>query len=297
MRISIACILLVFYGHITSAQPLENSLLWRISGKSLKTPSYLYGTMHLLCPNDLSIKPHVEQALSAAQQVAFELDMDDPKVLGAAMAAMLTGDGSRTEERASLKEALTKDEYALVEGFFRDSLDIDLERYAQFASPSMLAMLAIPKALGCQPASVEQRLMELVKTANKNRKRAVEIVGLETVEKQLSFLSTTKGSEDAAELLKTVKDFSEMRRKIKQLARYYNDENLEGLQMLMTELPGDMNARLITQRNHAWIRTIERLMKRNAMFIAVGAGHLPGNEGVIKLLRKAGYVVEAVRGN
>ncbi|HEY0355647.1 MAG TPA: TraB/GumN family protein, partial [Flavisolibacter sp.] len=52
---------------------------------------------------------------------------------------------------------------------------------------------------------------------------------------------------------------------------------------------------LLYDRNADWAKKLEELMKNNALVIAVGAGHLPGEKGVINLLRKAGYKVEPVK--
>ena len=57
----------------------NNTLLWEISGKDLKKPSYLFGTFHILCKDDIQFSENLQTALKASQQVYFEMDLDDPK--------------------------------------------------------------------------------------------------------------------------------------------------------------------------------------------------------------------------
>src|ERR1700754_5067984 len=56
----------------------NNTLLWEISGKDMKKPSYVFGTFHLLCKDDIHLGVNLQQALKNADEVYFELDLDDP---------------------------------------------------------------------------------------------------------------------------------------------------------------------------------------------------------------------------
>lgn len=60
-------------------KPLENSLLWRISGKGLKQPSYLYGTIHLICVQDFVLRGQTIEAMNKCQRIAFEIDLLNTK--------------------------------------------------------------------------------------------------------------------------------------------------------------------------------------------------------------------------
>jgi uncharacterized protein YbaP (TraB family) len=267
-------------------KPLESSLLWKISGKSLKSASYLFGTMHLLCPEDLVLRRQVQEALQSAQQLVLEIDMDDPNLSKKMQRAMMNKVAADT---STLAGALGREEYEALEQFMRDSLSMNASVFKSF-NPMLMEIMILPRLLDCVPASVEEELMRLAKKSSATK----AIAGLETIEQQFAALEQVALKEQAAELVKLVKDFSGMRVKIKELAALYKAEDLAGLAKLLREMPGEMTETLVSVRNRAWIPAIEKLMKKKTNFIAVGAGHLPGEQGVISLLRKKGYTVEPV---
>src|SRR5688572_25667614 len=61
------------------AKPTDpnNSLLWEVSGKGLTQPSYLYGTMHMVCEEDAKMSEGLKDAIKKSKQIYFELDMDN----------------------------------------------------------------------------------------------------------------------------------------------------------------------------------------------------------------------------
>jgi uncharacterized protein YbaP (TraB family) len=79
----------------------------------------------------------------------------------------------------------------------------------------------------------------------------------------------------------------------------YKNQDLQGLAALMTEEENKMYGGhadiMLTERNQSWIAGIEAAAKETPTLFAVGAAHLGGETGVINLLRKKGYKVEAVK--
>jgi hypothetical protein len=299
------------------AQPAgeAQSLLWKISTST--SSSYILGTMHALCPHETKLKPHVHEVLKRVEQVVMEVDMDDPKLLEQMMSQMTGATAeaqngitatskkpSRTRSkahrsthhapRASLRAQLGK-EYQLVKAFFEDSLGIPLAGFEALGStPAILSMILIPKALGCEPSSVEEALVERVQAERQRRGVPMEILGLESIEQQMALLGAIPESEGAQELIEMIKDFPAMQRKMRDLARLYTSERLDSINILLGELPGGMAQTLVVERNAAWVPKIETLMSQKTTLFAVGAAHLPGEQGVLALLRKRGFAVEPV---
>src|SRR3954467_7797337 len=77
---------------VNSAAANPNTLLWRISGKNLQKPSYLFGTMHMICANDIELSDSLKSAISASDKVYLELDMDDMFQMLGAMSHMTMRD-------------------------------------------------------------------------------------------------------------------------------------------------------------------------------------------------------------
>src|ERR1700744_1666000 len=93
-------LLIAFFSNLT-VQAQENtgneyhSLLWRISGKGLDKPSYLFGTMHLICADDFIWTSKMRESLEKSKKVCFEMDLDDPKTMMDVAAGMMDKDGKK----------------------------------------------------------------------------------------------------------------------------------------------------------------------------------------------------------
>ena len=60
--------------------PLEKTLLWQITGPGISKPSYVYGTIHLICPQDIIVSTELRARFYSTKQLYLELDMDDPGI-------------------------------------------------------------------------------------------------------------------------------------------------------------------------------------------------------------------------
>ncbi len=263
----------------------NNSLLWRISGKGSAKPSYLFGTIHLLCPDDYLWTAAMKASLKSTAEVCFEMDMDDPKVLMAATEGMGENDGKL------LKDYFTPEQYNKLATFTKAEFGMDLSAMQQM-KPVMLQMLFTTKAVSCAiPVSYEANIMEEAK------KQGKEIVGLEAPEEQLAVLNTLKEDSVVDGLMQLTDSFAESKAQYAAMLDAYKKQDLPGLYQQIQgskELGEDMGA-FLNDRNVKWIPRMTKIMKGHPVFFAVGAGHLWGNHGVITLLRKAGYTVEPVK--
>ena len=269
------------YGQVSS-----KSLLWEISGNGLEKSSYLYGTFHLLCPDDLQIKDKVKNAVGASEQLVLELDFDDPSVMQTIQQSMAYSDGT------TAKDYLNKSEYELVAGFFRDSLQLPFERLHAI-KPFFLSSMTLIQFAGCQPVSFEQKLTSMAK------QEGIDITGLETVGEQMGFIEDIPMKMQKKMLLENLQHYDSSRVMFHKMMDCYLREDLPGLNAIsqesfVDEEYVDFRENLLISRNKDWVPKIEQVVREKACFIAVGAAHLPGREGVIDLLRKKGYRVEPV---
>jgi uncharacterized protein YbaP (TraB family) len=143
--------------------------------------------------------------------------------------------------------------------------------------------------------SMEQLIMDEAKRNDK------KIKGLETMNYQLSIFDSIPYKLQAQQLVKMVsstdnKDDQEM----EVLTEAYRKQQLNKMEELTKN--EDMGIKnftnlLLYNRNANWAKKLDGLLEQNSLVVAVGAGHLPGEKGVISLLRKAGYKVEPVKNN
>ena len=188
----------------------DNTLLWEITGNGLQRPSYLFGTFHLMCKDDIHLSESLRKAIKATDEMYLEMDMDDPSILLGGMMLMNMKEGKK------LKDLYTKEEYNKVESFFSDSLGTPIGMM-QGMKPMFLESLLYPKMMACKSLSgLEEELMKLAKDAKK------EIKGLETMEFQASVFDSIPYTEQAKDLLKTIDSLPQYRRYFDTMLTVYN---------------------------------------------------------------------------
>ena len=265
--------------------PLEKSLLWEISGQGLPKPSYIFGTIHLICPADFSLSDSSKMALSRTQQVALEVDMDDPGLMGAMTKTMFMADGK------TLKGILSADDYARLHKFYKDSLGMDIITFDR-AKPFVMMGPLFNTVLSCQPQSYEMELMGLAS------KQKSEVIGLETIEEQMAIFDSIPYVQQAQMLLAMIDSLPNAKSEFRELVDLYKKQDLPALYTLTMKSEFGMDGQdevMLFKRNNAWIGRISKIIRQKPTFIAVGAAHLGGERGVIALLRQQGYQLRPIR--
>lgn len=286
----ITWIILLFLSQLNFAQKIqEKSLLWEISGKNLTKPSYIFGTMHVMCQGDVVLTPEIEKSLQSSDQIMMELDMDDPMIMFNMMGATLSKDGK------TLTEKLGEDLSKKVDAILQERAKISL------AMLDNLNLQALSMQLGLLGLSCPMELgydMLLTQEAQKNGK---EIFGLETVEEQLKILMGQPDEETLKAISFMANNFSEVEKELMTMVETYKARDVQKLYDIAFESYKDPKypqvklEELLDNRNKNWIPILENAMKDKSLFIAVGAAHLAGENGVINLLRKQGYTVKAMQ--
>ena len=275
----------ILFSFATNAQDLEKSLLWRISGNGLEKPSYLFGTMHAVC--EINFDDAIKKALDETSQMYLEIDMDDPTLQATMMKGMMMKDG------VTMSSLMTEEEVKIVDAFLKENISISIKMVDKF-KPFMISAMFIPKLLECPMQTIETELVKI------SKEQKEEVYGLETILDQLTVFDKIPYKTQVEELVKTAKDnMVNDKVEMKKMLAIYNDKDIEGMLDLMDEsenkISSNFNDILLNDRNANWIPIIEKVSKEKPTFYGVGAGHLAGENGVIKLLRKKGYKVEAVK--
>ena len=272
---------LLLLTNISAQAPKEKALLWKISGKQLKSPSYLYGTYHLLCPDDLQLSDNVKNAVKASSKVYLELDFDDPEMMQKMQANMLM------EGDVSIKNLLPDSTFQKASKSFLATTGISLEMLSKM-KPILLSVMLYPSLMKCELSSPEQ----LFATMAAEQKIPVE--GLETVEQQMKVMDQIPYQEQAQMLVDYLLEPEKFNKETIDLLKQYKEGDLDAMEKSMND-PNQSYSKylegMLLQRNRNWIPIIMKQSNENPIFIAVGAGHLAGEEGVISLLRKQGYTV------
>jgi len=265
----------------------HDHLLWKISGNGLEQPSYLYGTIHIIGTKDFRMTDATQAAFAATEQVALELDMDDPSM---AMAMM---QGGMMKDDKTLADLVSEEEYKMIRQFLVDSAGLPENALGMMErmQPMLLASVFYPHMLDGQMKSYEQEFVAMA------QKDSIEVLGLETVQSQLSMVEKIPYDKQAEMVVSFATDYETEKKRIYELIATYVAEDLDGLYQLVAESEemGEYQEFMLDERNRNWIEPMGTMAKEKPTFFAVGAGHLWGEQGVIALLREAGYTVEPVK--
>ena len=263
----------------------DNTLLWEVSGNGLTKASYLFGTFHLLCKEDINFSPALKQAIIKSNEIYLELDMDDPATLFGGIMLMNMKGGKK------LKDLYNPEEYKRVTSYFKDSLKTPVGLF-QGLKPGFLVALLYPKMMPCSDvSSVEEAIMQLAKAGGK------EIKGLETMAFQASIFDSIPYEKQAQELLTAIDSMEKSKVYFSLMLSAYKNQRLDEIENIINNPEFGIETNqdiLLVNRNKNWVAQLKDIMKKEPVFIAVGAGHLPGKAGLVALLRAEGYVVRAL---
>ncbi|MFZ6025273.1 MAG: TraB/GumN family protein [Bacteroidota bacterium] len=257
-----------------------SSLLWKISGKGLNQPSYLFGTFHIMCKSDFTISPALEEKIKTTKQFYGELDMDDP---GMQMNLMIK---MRLQE-TSLNKLLGETDYKAVSDSFKNITGMPLQLFDQFSPFMPMSLLAI-SSIKC--ADKVQPETEFVNIAKKNH---LPVLGLESIEDQINAINAQPLDSQVLALKNTVLKYDSVQQMMVKMIKVYKQNNTEKLYRFIMNNGGttDFETAMLITRNKNWIPVIKKAVGDKPSFFAVGAGHLGGKQGIIALLKKEGYTL------
>lgn len=280
-------------------------LLYRISGNGLDKPSYIVGTYHLAPASFADSIPGAKAALDEVGQVCGEVDMAEMQSMAGlqkVMAAMMLPDGQ------SLSDILTKEQLDKLNAFMMETLGTDLN------NPMVATQLGkmTPVAISTQLQMVQYMKMtpgfnptEMIDSYFQNAARAAgkSVIGFETVDFQISVLYTGTSIERQKEKLMCMLDNQEYNFMImKNVTEAYFSQNMEKICEVTEEKLGNScdntpeeDEAMIYGRNADWAEKMPEIMSSESTLFVVGAAHLPGERGVIELLKNKGYLVEPVK--
>jgi uncharacterized protein len=261
--------------------PTEKSLLWELTGNGLAKPSYLFGTIHLQCKNRLALSANRQKYFNNTEQLFLELDFSDPNL------KQEISKYTQMPRGQNLKKLLGPKKYRRAQQYFAKQLNLPLDFFST-TKPFVLAALATPSGLNCPTSSWEEALTAIAK------QRKMPVRGLETVKEQFAVFKTLSLQEEANMLMAVIDNPEASRKSFQSLLSAYNNQDLVQLQKIMNSDPSSrkFNKVLLDRRNQKWIPIITKAARSKSTFFGFGAAHLPGNQGVIALLRKAGYTVK-----
>lgn len=284
---------LVFNGSDAKAQTKKNtdnsSLLYEITGKNLKKPSYLFGTIHLICENDMNLTEKLSNYLGQTEQLMLEINLNDQMEIQTAAKGAVMPDGK------TMKTILKPEEYAKVDEVYKNYLGISYDQLQTIKTPmATTLLLTSAKGMGCHMLSGGYDKF-LAQTAAANK---LPVFGLETATTQIAVIDS-QPFEKQVEVLNRAAANPEKRfadfKKVHQTYLAQNPDELYAIMLEQLNADGMSPETFLDKRNVSWIPVIEKNIQSKSSFIGMGAAHLGGEKGVLNLLRKKGYTVKPIK--
>jgi uncharacterized protein YbaP (TraB family) len=263
-----------------------NSVLWEISGNNLAKSSYLFGTIHLIPESDYTFSNILKEKFDSCKMLVLEADIDMPlKQQIELVKKMIYPKGKR------LNDYMSMEQFAKFQSYMLDTLKLEKGTFNKIKKikPIFASALVISDLIE-KPLSYETEFSKEAK------KRKMGIIGLETLEFQMSLFDSISVERQVEMLLKSGFDSNPLMEYNKLLAAYKQQD----LEKLYNFAKDDDDFKyfeedLFTNRNNKWVASLKKIMEAQSSFIAVGVAHLYGEKGMISLLRKEGYTVKAIK--
>lgn len=292
--IAISLAVLVFIGlkePASAQQTNKKALLWEISGNGLKEPSYLFGTYHLLRDSYLSETPEINLPFKNAKGVVVEMVIDSSKLQSMGMMAIMPD--------KKISDLISPEDFKLVSSELESLMGVNLKMMDQLKPMSVMVIMTLMSSQKLNEATLKKYpgLPMDYHFAASGKKSGKIVTPLETMEEQLNLLYNHLPLQEQANQLVSFVKQKELAAKMQvDLNTYYLAKDLEKLYSMLKDLPEELGASdyMLKDRNVKWMNTLPGLMKNGSQFIAVGALHLAGPDGLITLLRQQGYKVEPV---
>ncbi len=250
----------------------KQTFLWEIKHAKNDAPSYLFGTMHVRDERAFGALSIVEEKIEECAAFAAEFNFED------ADAVQMNGQ-MQLPENQSLKDLFKAKKYKRIATFLEKHIGADIALFEQ-QKPFFIYQL-ITEALFQKdmPFALDRHLYEHAKAQGKH------LTGVETFAEQMEIMEKISLEQQAKILYQTIKDFKNYRKQLKKLTKLYQEAKLQQLNKSARKGMGSLRKLLIDDRNYIMADRIAEMTARQSIFIAIGAGHLGGKTGVLRLLK------------
>lgn len=262
-----------------------SSLLWKIESPTSKT-SYLFGTMHIIEKEYFIFPKSLEKLVSKSDEVIMEL----PSIPSPKEALPLI-----TLKQGSFFDFFTKEQTDSILNWANSNLKMNEQLFRSVffkMKPFVVVQTAVQLQFQGKTESYEKSFYTL------SNEKKIETIGLETVQQQMSFFDDLTKEEQAEMVMESIRSSEKSIESINKMEKIYYRQNVDSLYLVIHEEGGVLSKKqtqLLDDRNKNWIPKIKNNISTKNCFIAVGAGHLGGTNGLIRLLQKEGYTLTPIQ--
>lgn len=260
----------------------NNHLLWKATNIESGIESYIYGTIHLRDKKVYFLLDKVKSLIDKCDVFIAEYPLDDAGDMKI-MEALQLPEGKHLQDIISAKK------YSKTKKYIKNSFNLDLDRFGYFR-PMVIENMMTESMF----ESDYSFPMDIV-LWNYAKEKSIKLIGAETTESQIEIINRLSLNKQIKSFIDISKNIKKFRKKMKMLVSYYKKQNLIELHRKTLKSLGKMKKILVYERNKKIVNTILDYTNESKGFVAVGAGHLLGENGILRLMKKNGYIIEPVK--
>lgn len=259
----------------------KKSLLWQLDHPALARPSFLFGTMHVRDEQAFQYLHIVYHYLDRCDALATEYNVDEPASPDLANVMLLP-------DHQQLSDLFPPRQYQKLKSIILKAFRINIDRYAHF-QPLMLINLISEKLLQKdRPQALDLHLWQYAGQIGKKQ------VGIETLDEQLRILQAIPLDQQLQQLRTLGRKVTSFRKSSLKNARIYQCNDPQRIYQLVRRSSHGLRKLLLFRRNRIMAERIEKIVRQQPTLCAVGAGHLSGKEGLIRLLKIRGFTLKPI---
>jgi len=259
----------------------KKSLLWKISGKNLPGDSYLFGTMHVSDERAFHAEELVKEKIRSCDAFALEFNIETADM-------NLKSDAMNLPEGVTLDSLISPKRFNKINKRFRRMTGLDLMQFNHSIPMQITNFITSIIFSNDRLKSLDETLFLYAKEENKI------LLGIETFEEQLEIMSKIPIKTQLQGMLKAFKSIKQFRKQALKMADLYAKADIQQLYKSGKKSLGSERKLLLYDRNELMADRISKMMKEQSIVCAIGAAHLAGKKGVLRLLKSKGFKVKPV---
>ncbi|MEA5402253.1 TraB/GumN family protein [Arcicella sp. DC2W] len=289
----LAFILLLFYSTNSSAQ----SVLWIVEGNGLEKPSYIFGSVHEMCKQNLKWDIEIENITKVTNRVFFDLN------LSLIMQTFKHKGSKKMLYGYSLNDLYSEEDYKEVSEYFEGEYKINIEKEKRF-SPMDLMFKAIQKGKkgNCKKKTFyHYKITKLYKESYYLPLNVNQVPKLDSIPERDFFMIKRHYQKYADVLLQMIRK-DKLNKTFpntddNQLIDSYYKMDIDEIKEISNKYPSMNNFEdsIVSERIKIWLGIMPSIMEEKPSFFVVDVAHLGGNNGIINSLKDEGYTVRPLK--
>ncbi|HHB52709.1 MAG TPA: TraB/GumN family protein [Saprospiraceae bacterium] len=260
----------------------KQTLLWKIIDDDSKIVSYVYGTIHLRDKRVYFLLDKIKDLIKESDVFIAEYNLDDAD--SSDVISML-----QLPDGKQLKDLIPEKKYNKLNKQLIKSFGLDLDRVGYFKPMVIENMVTEMMFMNDYAYPMDVILWNFAK------ENGLSLMGAEATDGQIEIMRKLSLDQQIKSLIEIGKNPSKYRKKIKKLVSYYENQNLKELHKGSLKTLGKLKKILVYDRNIRIAKTISQHARKNKVFAAIGAGHLSGEKGILRLLKQQGFKVKPMK--